>query len=241
MKPQKFLLLVIISLCPSGLFAGATLTISGFAQQFGNLYGMGAQAPQPCQVVFELSNPSLGCEEGDSNGGHFVASFRGGVPGPNTVGTIAAATTLIGKATVAIFPMRTPGMTSFASAGYSAYVVIGPQIAGDSFSFLLQQTDICQNNLTTKCHLRKAQVIGATSTKGKLENGQKITASQPVIILMDQMVTVGDPILANQQAGGGVPFAEDPVTNWSATLMSTITITPLKEVAQPALLNSDDE
>jgi hypothetical protein len=128
---------------------------------------------------------------------------------------------LTGSATASIFKMPSPN-TIAANAGYTITVVVGPQVAGDTFSFTLQQTNTCSDSLGA-CVADDAVVLGATSVKGKLDKGQKIIASGPVVIYITHFLT-----------------ATNVVPAWSKSVGATLDITPRKEARTPALLDDND-
>ena len=160
---------------------------------------------------------------GDLPGGRAVADLGGTPLGPDfSGGTFNKTIELHGNASVSIFPQ--PGANSrSAFAGYTFQIVIGPQVSGDTFTFRLKQVNTCHNS-SGPCIAADLTVAGATTIKGKLENGQKITATQPVVITVTQAIS-----------------ASNVIPTWSENTTTTLDITPLKEVQTPAELDGLDD
>ena len=157
----------------------------------------------------------------DPPGGHVVTRIGG--LGPDLHGgTFSQTMQLVGSASVSIFPQ--PGAESISAfGGYTFQIVIGPQISGDTFTFKLKQVITCHNS-SGPCVAADLTVAGATTVKGKLENGQKITATQPVVITVTQAIS-----------------ASNVVPTWSENISTTLEITPLKEAQTPAELDGLDD
>jgi hypothetical protein len=214
------------ALCPIVSFAAAplaTLTYTSTTEEI-TLIKTNTQPPQLCVQTSGGNQAPTGCED-DSNNGHVKASV-----GPGGVGTFNQTMTLSGTATAAIFQTTNPN-TNAAHAGYTLQIIVGPQVAGDTFSFNLKQINTCSDTLGSShtpepCAPADAVVLGATSVKGKLDKdkGQKITASAPVIVYMTQFVAV-----------------TDVAQVWSQVVESELEITPRKEASTPALLDDDGE
>ncbi len=207
----------------STAWCAATLTYSITSQRLAIVTPIAAP---PFSCITTVTSPSdwpLSCEE-DVPGGRAVADL-GGTPlfGPDfSGGTFNKTIELHGNASVSIFPQ--PGANSrSAFAGYTFQIVIGPQVSGDTFTFRLKQVNTCHNS-SGPCIAADLTVAGATTIKGKLENGQKITATQPVVITVTQAIS-----------------ASNVIPTWSENTTTTLDITPLKEVQTPAELDGLDD
>jgi len=222
MKLQGVLSITALSmLCPAA-WCTATLTYSLNSQEIAILTP-NAAPPFTCIKTTDGNEWPLACRL-DSPGGHIVTNISGGFPAGGTFsgGTFSQTIQLAGNASVAIFPE--PNAESKAAlASYTFQIVIGPQISGDTFTLRLKQVNTCHNS-SGACVTANLTVAGATTIKGKLENGQKITATQPVVITVTETIS-----------------ASSVVPNWSENISTTLEITPLKEVQTPEELNGLDD
>jgi len=211
---------LLATVCPIVSFAAAlpaTLTYSIESEEL-TVFKTTTPPDQACVQTSAGNQFPTACSN-DSANGHIKASVGGNFIGPG--GTFNQTIELTGSATASIFKGPNPN-TIAANAGYTIQIVVGPQVAGDTFSFTLQQTNTCSDSLGD-CVADDAVVLGATSVKGKLDKGQKITASGPVTIYLTHMLVVTNVA---------------PV--WSQTVGATLDITPRKEARTPALLNDDN-
>jgi len=206
----------------STAWSAATLTYSLKAQEIG-IVTLNSAPPVSCiKTGYDFNAMPLSCGF-DPSGGHVVTRIGGGLTaGDRCCGTFSQTMQLTGSATVAIFPQPNPDSQA-AFASFTFQIVIGPQISGDTFTFRLKQVNTCHNS-SGPCVTANATVAGATTIKGKLENGQKITATQPVVITVTESVN-----------------ATDVIPNWSENISTAIEITPLKEVQTPEQLDGLDD
>ncbi|HEX4164164.1 MAG TPA: PEP-CTERM sorting domain-containing protein [Bryobacteraceae bacterium] len=210
MTPLRLILVACVSISGGAIASATTLNFSFNAQETKSITLTDAPA-MSCGDASGGNQYPLGCQPLVSNGGYADATI-GGTSLDFNSHTIDSTYSFDGHARAAIFPQ--PGAdTSKVSANYSFEAMISPVTSGDTIVFTLSDVNTCSNTLGG-CNTENVLVYGASSIKGNLTKGEKITAAGPVILDLAEDINV-----------------YNVVPSWTKDTASILDITPVSETA----------